>query len=169
MKLIWRVTTLYLLVTIAAPSWAAVEGFCGDRAGYAVHLPAQWKAEQEHLAVILTAPRDAGDVYVVCREYLLPDAVLPAREEAAARLYPIAAADKAQPDCSPLVETAKEAAARLGGRNLVMSEGVMHFTTPSGPASVSRTSGDKGLLCLCSDENTVREWAFDFVPTPGGE
>ncbi len=48
---------------------------------------------------------------------------------AAARLYPVAAGDKEQPDGAPLMETAKEIAAVLGGRNIIMFEGLIYFVT----------------------------------------
>ncbi|MDL2216104.1 hypothetical protein LJB81_00055 [Desulfovibrio sp. OttesenSCG-928-M14] len=87
---------------------------------------------------------------------------------AAARAYSVANADRKLPEGAPLMETAKEVATRLGGRNLAPGGGVVYFDIPSGLAEVSCASGGKTLVSLYSDRRALED-LFGFAALPGAE
>lgn len=87
---------------------------------------------------------------------------LSGRQWAAARYYPLAAGDRDKPAGAPLTETAREVAAKLGGRNLKMEEGVIYFATPAGAAALSVRNRHGGLVTIYSDSGAELE-LFDFI------
>lgn len=80
----------------------------------------------------------------------------------AARLYPIADADKNLPDGAPLVETAKDLAARIGGRNFLTQGDDMFFVTPSSEAVLTRKTKTHALLSLYGGDD-AEMWLMGFV------
>ncbi|SBW08222.1 exported hypothetical protein [uncultured delta proteobacterium] len=80
----------------------------------------------------------------------------------AARFFPLAKSDLNVEEGNPIVETGKEVAMRLSGRNLMAEQGFMHFETPAGDAELYQRGGNKALLCIYSDSDTF-QWLMGFV------
>ncbi len=80
----------------------------------------------------------------------------------AARFFPLAKGDLNVEEGSPLMETGKEVAIRLGGRNLMTEQGSMYFETSAGFAELYRKGGNRGLLCIYSDSDAL-QWLMGFV------